>query len=1291
MRFGLVFLAMGVVACSSDEDKSVRVEPESTPPTLNVTTPADGATLNHSDAVVLEATVEDNEDLPNEVALIWESDIDGVFSTDGADSTGGVTVSIDSLSAGDHVVTVTATDTDGLFVTDTVSFNLNEPPTAPTVTLEPSPATTDQMLVATVSESVDPEGTDTVTFAYEWLEDGVPSAESSSATFPAAATSKHHTYRVQVTASDERFESAFGYAETSVINAEPVLSGPALSSDTAVVGDVLTCTATATDADPTDSPTITYAWSDGSTEPTYTVTVSDAVGSTITCTATADDADGGIATGTATATVANTAPVGETVAVTPLEGQVGAILTCTATASDADGETPTMTYEWTGGATGPEYTIAETDDPGDVIACTATATDAHGLTDTGTATATVVNTDPTIDAVTIGPDPAYNNDTLVCSTTATDADGGSPSIAYEWTGGATGPELPLTSIVAAPGDTIACTATATDTDGGTDTGSASIVIGNRAPEVSSVTLSPSDVYTNDTITATATTSDDDGDSLTVTYDFSVDGTSVQDGSTNTLDGAVYFDKGQSVSVTVTADDGTEASTLTSDLVLVSNTTPTAPEVTILEGPSPIITSGEEHSCALSVTGEIDCWGSDSNGQVSGVPSASSIAVSAGGTHTCAISPEKEINCWGSDLFGQVTEAPSGTFVALAAGRDHHCALSTEGTIDCWGENDVGQVSATPPGAWAAISAGADHSCALSASGSIACWGGGSAASDAPSESNYVDIGGGEWFGCALTTEGSIDCWGGGAAGAAPTTESFTALAYGGGSESGHGCAITSSENVECWGDDSSGQVSDAPIGSYTAVSAGQAHTCALSTAGTIVCWGSDAQGQCAGSDIAIGISGLLCAIDEESTDDDGDAIGYTFDWDVDGTPYTDTDTTTEDGDTVPGDALGDGETWTCEVTPNDGYDDGDYASAEYVTESCVTSLAYNTSFESTEGWVSPACSGGGCPYIDDGRFALDANWNHLYSPNIEIGDASSWAIEFDTEGTDWSEFGVWFDTGDPDTAHPAIYWGVYDSWFPANLLSFSDGTTTSSSSFDGPPNGETFTYRIESKQYDSSTCVYINDAVVNCAPFSMEPPEQVLLQLNGESDLIGSVYSFSAYILECPVDADGDGFTTLEDCDDTDPSIYPYAGDTYGDGIDSDCDSLDCEAYDDGSNYYALCTPSSWSSADSLCADGGYEFGSIQSDVENAMVADLMRGSSLYGSWSTAGGSVIWLNYTDTSGSWAWGDGYSGSYTNWAPEMPDGGGCAYMDIDGSGGSWPDGTWDDTSCSGGTRAILCMQR
>ena len=78
---------------------------------------------------------------------------------------------------------------------------------------------------------------------------------------------------------------------------------------------------------------------------------------------------------------------------------------------------------------------------------------------------------------------------------------------------------------------------------------------------------------------------------------------------------------------------------------------------------------------------------------------------------------------------------------------------------------------------------------------------------------------------------------------------------------------------------------------------------------------------------------LVCTIDEESTDADGDTVSYTFDWDVDGESYTDTGTTTHDGDTVPLDALGSDETWTCEVTPDDGGDEGSAATASLYRES----------------------------------------------------------------------------------------------------------------------------------------------------------------------------------------------------------------------------------------------------------------------------------------------------------------------------------------------------------------------
>ncbi|HCH61951.1 MAG TPA: hypothetical protein DFR83_04040, partial [Deltaproteobacteria bacterium] len=388
------------------------------------------------------------------------------------------------------------------------------------------------------------------------------------------------------TATDTDLGTGTGTASATVENTDPELDSISVTPSSAKVGEDLTCQATASDDDG-GSPTISYAWSTGETGDTYTVQVSDDPGDVITCTATTTDTDLGTASDTASATVDNTAPEIDTISVTPSTGQVGDTLTCGATASDSDGGSPTITYAWSSGDTGPTYTIQASDDPGDTITCTATATDIQLDTGTDTASATVENTEPTVDSVSISPSTANSDDTLTCSATATDTDGGTPTLAYAWTGSSSGSlgstdtiDLSLTAAVS--GETITCTVTASDTDGGTDIGSATRDLDNRAPTVS-VSLSPSSGATkNDTLTCTATVADDDDDSLATTFAWSVEGGSISasstSGLTSTLAGA--FAAGEDVVCAVTTDDGKGGTASDSASTTITNTAPTVSAVTL---------------------------------------------------------------------------------------------------------------------------------------------------------------------------------------------------------------------------------------------------------------------------------------------------------------------------------------------------------------------------------------------------------------------------------------------------------------------------------------------------------------------------------------------------------------------------------------------------------------------------------------------------------------------------------------------------------------------------------------
>lgn len=174
-------------------------------------------------------------------------------------------------------------------------------------------------------------------------------------------------------------------------------------------------------------------------------------------------------------------------------------------------------------------------------------------------------------------------------------------------------------------------------------------------------------------------------------------------------------------------------------------------------------SEDQHVCGLDSAGEVTCW--RRWGAVPPAPPTGPfIDVSAGGhfngdsAYNCALRVTHEIVCWGTNTYGEI-DSPGGSYASLSAGAEHTCALSLSGVPACWGRDDYDQ-SSPPSGPFAEVTVGRYHSCGLEPAGSIACWGSNTSGKLEAPAGTFDEVAAGLFNTCALrSSDRSIVCWG----------------------------------------------------------------------------------------------------------------------------------------------------------------------------------------------------------------------------------------------------------------------------------------------------------------------------------------------------------------------------------------------------------------------------------------------------------------------------------------------------------------------------------------------------
>lgn len=241
--------------------------------------------------LTLTVVAEDPDGAADALAVSWISSTDGDLGDATPDATGEASLVTGPLRDGQHLLTVTVVDPDGLSATADRAVVMDGRPGAPTVAILPDPAdTTDPLTLAVLGASVDPEG-DPVDYDIAWTRDGQPvTGLADPARVESSRTAKGETWEATVTPWDAWGPGASATATLTLVNAPPTVAGVVLSPG----GLGFLCTGAADDPDGDPVDLVATWWIDGVVQPWTTASVDGSAfesGDVVLCGLTPDDGE----------------------------------------------------------------------------------------------------------------------------------------------------------------------------------------------------------------------------------------------------------------------------------------------------------------------------------------------------------------------------------------------------------------------------------------------------------------------------------------------------------------------------------------------------------------------------------------------------------------------------------------------------------------------------------------------------------------------------------------------------------------------------------------------------------------------------------------------------------------------------------------------------------------------------------------------------------------------------------------------------------------------------------------